>query len=232
MVRASFINDINQIITNTNFFHVADFDVVTKIGDRADTLQLLYRYDPRFSYVAQIPRATVDSANYKISFTAAPGEINEKENGAVADKSRLQQSIFQWLERLREELVAAPVNRVLIENKRELDAMFGRLKAVEDVAFTREEADQLKADLEKLKEQIIDQIKADFVSKEEQAAKIESITNDVNALKVSVDVLNKPNWIRAATSRFYKWSKDPSNRGLLKDGVEIATKLLTGNSEK
>jgi len=34
------------------------------------------------------------------------------------------------------------------------------------------------------------------------------------------------------TTKPEKWSQDPNNRGLLKDGVEIATKLLTGNVDK
>src|SRR5689334_3656496 len=103
-----------------------------------------------------------------------------------------------------------PVYRELDRQKNHLKQMFERLQDVEEGFFTRGEADVLKSDLEKLKEQIIEQIKADNANKEAQAEKIQAITDDVSALKASVDVLSKPNWVRAAAARFYKWSQDPN----------------------
>lgn len=233
MVRASFVNEVNSAIAGTGFFDVADFDITTKVGERAgDTLQIQYKYDSQFYFVAQIPKSTPSSSEYKISFTASPGQISVRESGTLHDKYDLTRSISDWLQREKEELFALPVYRELDQQKTQLRAMFERLKDVEDSYFSREEANILKSDLEKLREQIIEQIKADTANKEEQAQRIQDITNDVSALKASVDVLSKPNWVRAAAARFYRWSQDPNNRGLLKDGVEVATRLLSGNVEK
>jgi hypothetical protein len=225
MVRTSFLNEINQAISKSNFFDVNDFDVTTKEDQRAYTLQIQYRFERNFWYVAQIPRANSDS---KISISFAPGEINAKESTAVENRYGLSKSIGEWLMRVKEELLAIPIYRQVGEQREALEEMLNRLKDMEDVAFTRTEADDLKVELDRLKEQLIEHIKTTTKNQADQTQKIQEVSNDVEVLKASVDVLSKPNWARAAITRFHKWTKDPDNRALLKDGVEVATKLLTG----
>lgn len=226
MVRASFLNEIGTVISASNFFDVNDFDISTKEENRNYSLQIQYKYDRRFWFTAQIPKAK--SSDAKISVTTSPGEINEKETNSVDSKYGLSRSVGEWLVRMREELLAIPVYRQVNEQRRNLEETLKRLQDVEEVAFSREEADEIKAELDKLKEQMIEHIKSNAEGRAEQNQKIQAITNDVDALKSSVDVLSKPNWARAAITRFYKWAKDPDNRGLIKDGVEVTSKLLSG----
>lgn len=223
MVRASFLNEIHKAISETNFFDVNDFNISTKDEQQVTTLVIRYKYHADFWYAVNISQSGSD-----MPFTSCPGELHKKENGKVTSKYALNISIREWLTRVREELLALPVHRQADEQRQALEDIFNRLKNVEDVAFTREEAEGLKTELDKLKEQMIEHIKAGIQNQAEQAAKIQTINNDVDALKANVNILNKPNWARTAITRLYKWSKDPDNRGLIKDGVEVTTKLLTG----
>jgi hypothetical protein len=224
MVRTSFLNEIHNAISATNFLDVIDFDIVTEEKQSYYYLLIKYKYATSFCYAANIPTSGDD-----ITFTSCPGEINKKESGKVSSKYGLSRSISEWLGRVKEELLAIPVHRQADEQRRVVEEMLNRLQNVEDVAFTREEAEELRVELDKLKQQMINHIKASTQSQAEQNAKIQTISNDVDALKANVDILNKPNWARAAISRLYKWSRDPENRGLIKDSVEVATKLLSGH---
>lgn len=226
MVRTSFINEITNTISASDFFEAADFNISVKATNESYRLQIDYKYNPNFWFVSSIPIEA--SGQSKISFTMTPGEINAKESDTAYGKSGLTGAINEWLGRVKEELLAIPIYRQVQEQSQSLEEMLKRLQTVEDVAFTSDEAQRLKADLDRLREQLIEQIKANAESQAEQDKKIKTISSDVDALKASVEVLNKPNWARAALTRFYKWTKDSDNRGLLKDGVEVAAKLLSG----
>lgn len=229
MVRTSFLNEITNTVSATGFFDITDFEVTTKEENGFYKLTIQYKYDNRFWYVGWIPIDT--SSDKKMSATMIPGELNWRESHSLYGKSSLSSSINAWVGRLKEELLAIPVYRQVDEQRQSLEEMLKRLQDVEDVSFTREEAEELKAELDKLREQMIEHIKASAENQATQNQKIQSVTNDVDALKSSVDALSKPNWARAALSRFYKWGKDPENRKLIKDGVEVTAKLLSGNVE-
>lgn len=227
MVRTSFLNEVTNTVSASGFFDITDFEVTTKEESGTYKLTIQYKYDSRFWYVAWIP---IDkSSDKKMSATMVPGELNWKESHPLYGKSGLSSSISEWVARLKEELLAIPVYRQVDEQRKSLEEMFERLQNMENVSFSREEAEELKAELDKLREQMIEHIKASSENQAAQNQKIQSVINDVDALKVSVDALSKPNWARAALTRFYKWTKDPENRKLIKDGVEVTTKLLSGN---
>lgn len=230
-MRASVLNEIGDLIRASKFFDVADFEITSLEQRDANKLQIVYKYDDKYYFVAVIPRAKPSSNDYKIRITEAPGEINEKETNVVDSKYSLTSSIQQWLRRVKEELHAVPIVREVNEQKQKLEEIFDRLKDVEDVAFTREEAATLKAELDSLREQLIAQIQNSSSNKSELEGKIESINNDINSLKTNVEILNKPNWLRVAIARLNKWGQSPENRAMIKDGVAIAQKLISGGSD-
>ena len=92
--------------------------------------------------------------------------------------------------------------------------------------FTREEAEKLKAKLADLEAALTDNQRKNNEDKAQMENAISSIHLDIQVLTENVGGLTKQGWFKSYLARALNWTKDPSNRKLLKDGGSPAVGLL------
>lgn len=227
MVRQAFLKDLNDVFAKSQYFSEHDFDVTSAERNDGYTIAIKYRHSQEFLISAKIADIIQpDQKDFEIQGNATPGDIAVTEFFVVYGKAKFLAYVGQWLKRLRTELEAIPANRQLEEQRRQIDAILSQLSGLEDEYFSREEADSLRQRLDELEHQMSERIAETEKDSERANKRIEQLERDFELLKTSVEVLRKPGWASTFASRVAKWMKDPQNRGLLKDGVEVTRKLL------
>jgi len=212
-------------LTKTRYFTEHDFVIVSDgRKDRSIALKIQYRHEPRFAFTAVLPATFVRDGD--IFVTAVPGSIAESEQAEVFGKEGLLLRVAQWVEHVRAELKALPTARELERERARIDALIAQVSKLPDEYFTKEEGDRLKARLDELEKRFVENVRTTTKGTGEAKLKIEQLRTEFDMLKATVDVLKKPGWAASFAARCGRWLRDPSNRALLKDGADVARKLL------
>ena len=227
MVRQAFLKDLNDAINKSQHFEEHDFQISWKPADIGYDLLLAYRYDDNYYLSAHVDGAIEnEQRDVAIFGIAQPGDIGVTENFRVYGRTRFVAYIRQWLMRLRAELEALPINRLVEEQRQRIEDLIGQLDDLPNEYFSRTEAQELKDRLDRLEEQMVSSVIANAAKDEDVSKRVTALENDFAALKENVEILKKPGWARAFATRVTKWMYDAENRKLVSDGVEITRKLL------
>jgi hypothetical protein len=65
-----------------------------------------------------------------------------------------------------------------------------------------------------------------LTDKQELESQLKDLAKDIETLKMTVEGLRKPGWLKSFATKVFKWTKNSENRKLLKDGYDIARQLL------
>jgi hypothetical protein len=227
MVRQAFLKELNDALNKSEHFEEHDFRIAWKAASIGYDLQITYRYDESFGIVAHVGEEVEDGQReIGIYGTAKPGDIGTSETFKVYGRAKFFAYVKQWLGRLRSELQAIPINRVVEEQRKQIEELIGNFAKLPNEYFSRDEAEALKQRLEALEQQMIDAIVKSSSDDEDVSGRVESLERDFLVLKENIDTLKKPGWARAFATRVTKWTYDPENRKLIADGIEITRKLL------
>jgi hypothetical protein len=230
MIRMALLNEINQIISATNYLEPSEFVVNTSKNNDKYILQIQYRFDPLYKFISWIPNQKSKdkdsySADFRISAQISPGEISETENVTYVGKNELFNGIKEWLIRVRDELLAAPTHRQTVEQKEQIEDILTQLPNFDDEYFSQEEIEKFKKNLEELEERLAENIRNAVTDQKEQKVRIEKLESEINLLKAKLSSHKKRAWAGNVGTRLIQWAQDPINRKVLKSG-EQATKTL------
>ena len=220
MVRAAFVQDLVRRIASQGFDE-HDFTFDSSEDEYGHALVITYRYEPEYRLTAHFtpPRDVVTGG-------MAPGRVTSSEPFEVKNASEFGYLVGEWAKRVGEELRAAPFARELQEQRRRIDELLAEFDDLPDEYFTREEAEDLRARLQQLEQQLAEHISASAAFDKNVDERLEELHEEFDDLRTNVDRLRKKGWLASFAKRVYRWGKDPANRALLKDGVEVTRKLL------
>lgn len=233
MLRAALVRDVLAVLSRKSYFETNDFLLSESTPKNSTKVQinLRYRHDDAYYFNADIPsqKSKKDEFGtaYLIEGSVCPGEMAYAEKIGVYDKDGLLSAIHDWTVRLHDELSAIPANRQIEEQKRQLEEMLKNFEQLPDEFFSQDEAQQLRQKLDELEKKLVHNIEQTVKDKQELSMKVDAIKADISALKNNLDTHKKKTWVGSLSVRFLNWIKDPTNRQLLKSGVELANNLLT-----
>lgn len=227
MVRQAFLKELNDALNKSERFEDHDFKVDSKAANIGYDFKIVYRYDEAYGITAHVGEE-VDEGQREIAIygNASPGDIGTSESFRIYGRSKFFAYVKQWLGRLRAELMAVPVNRAVEEQRKQIEELIGRFARLPNEYFGRDEAEVLKERLDALEKQMVDAIIGNAAKDEDVSARVASLEQDFSVLKENVETLRKPGWARAFATRVTKWMRDPENRKMLADGVDISRRLL------
>lgn len=236
-IRTVLINEINQMILATNYFEANEFIINSTRNNDKYVLQIQYQFDSAYKFIAWIPNQKSKdkdsySPDYQISATVSPGEIGETEHFYYVGRSKLFDGIKEWLIRVRDELIAVPAHRQVVEQKEQLEDILTQFPNLDsDNYFSQEEVEELKKRLEEMEAKIAENIRNTVTDQKEQKERLEKLENEIKALKVKLTSHKKRAWAGAIGARLIQWAQDPIHRKVLKSGGQEAKTLLLSAGE-
>jgi hypothetical protein len=227
MVRQAFLKELNDALSKSEHFEEHDFKVDWKAANVGYDLTIVYRYDEAYGINAHVGE-DIEEGKREIGIwgTASPGDIGTSESFTIYGRTKFFAYVKQWLGRLRTELQAVPVNRIVEEQRKQIEELIGTFAKLPNEYFSRDEAEVLKARLDALEQQMVEVIISNAAEDEDVSSRVSNLEQDFTVLKEHVQTLKKPGWTRAFATRVAKWMRDSDNRKLLADGVEITRRLL------
>jgi len=241
-LREVFFKDINETINASIKFGATDFDITTR--DSKDdgivaSIEIKYIYEDKFVLKILVPSSKSSYkvkdkygddyntySDYQFELHTTPGEFIMDENFKVWGRNKMLKSIESWLSRIWEELQALPINREINNIKEQVEKLHNKYDSISEEYFTDQETEEIESKLDDLHKKIEDQIKNQKITEEELKSKIQTLNEEISSLKATVNVFNKKNWFKSFTSKVFKWSSDPTNKSLIKNGVEIVKNFL------
>lgn len=227
MIRQAFRRELCETINKSSFFKDQDFDIRTTDRSNDSSLVVQYRYDPQYSISVTIAnKITPSEGDFAISGNATPGDMTRTEVIKMFGRSDFTVYLQAWLRRLKAEIDAVPMSRLVEEQRIEIEQIYARFGTIEDEYFTREEANALRLKLDELEQQMVERIAEAANGSAAADRKITELKSDFEGLKGSVESLRKPGWLKAFATRTSQWVRDPENRALLEDGTKIVKGFL------
>jgi hypothetical protein len=232
MLRTAMLNEIRKSISSDKYFEEDDFLITsTKNNNNNYVLQVQYRFDPKFKFIAWIPdhetkKDEYGSMEFKITTQESPGQMGETERYTYSGKSELLSGISSWVGVVQQELLAIPIYRQAAEQREQLEEILSQFESVGDTYFSQEEAQEMKKRLEELEQRIAENLKNTVTDQTELKTKLQNLESDMNALKEKLASHKKRGWAGAVAVRVLEWAKDPINRKVLTSGAEITKDLL------
>jgi polyhydroxyalkanoate synthesis regulator phasin len=238
LFRDSFVARITNALSVTPTFKENDFTIEYEsrnLEENPDNttsyihqILISYNYDPYYFIRAEM---TVHSEAEHVMIVgvrmkARPGSLLSVDTDLVDSVDAVPAFIETWVKRLADELRAVPVLREFDECKEQIESMSDQLNELPNEYFARAEGEALKAKLEALEKQLIENLQKQVADEELLKKSVDAITNDITALKETIGALTKRGWARSLLVRSFDWMKDPINRKMLKSGGALAKELL------
>lgn len=232
MIRGKYYKDIISTIEKHKRFESADFDIKSVKGNRGTTtLTITYSVEPNYKIEFHIPGSkTTDkdswSSYYNFSGVVCPGPLAYSESFSFKGIEGLYERITEWLNCIWEELVSNPVVKRIEEQQAEINKIVENFENLGDEYFTIDEAEDLKQRLNKLEEDLKEQIEKNTKNKKEAESQIQDLQNDIDTLKQTVESFKKKSWLKGFTGKMFKWTRNSKNRKMLKDGYNVIREFL------
>jgi flagellar biosynthesis chaperone FliJ len=234
MLRQAYIFVIQSDLTESGRFKATDFQF-TNSGEKDGLVRLSiqYRFEPKYEFSATIQvRVNGRSSRKIIEVSQCPGKLTENEQAQYKTENALRKGIREWSERIYEELIAAPINREIAQQQKQLEELMQQFDGLGDEYFTKQEAEHILHRLEDLEKKLQENLEKNIEDKELMAGKIEEIKMDMEVLRNSIGSLKKKGWTGSLVARVLDWGKDPTNRKILTSGAKIAKDLLLEAGER
>src|SRR5262245_37554536 len=124
MIRATLLRTVHDILESHPFFATEDFTVNEFASSNKDPcVAITYRYNNAFNFNFHVPKSkTKDeySPHYVFSCTVNPGRESAVETFSAEERTGLIVEIKAWLERLHEDVVAAPIARQFVAHAKSI----------------------------------------------------------------------------------------------------------------
>jgi hypothetical protein len=154
-----------------------------------------------------------------------PGRESVEENLIAEERRGLLTEIQEWLKRLYEDLVSAPVVRQFEAHSSAIEQLRERLERLPDEPLSHDDAVQYREDLDRIKVEILEQLKHETTDKEELKHRVEELGRDIEFLKQTLESMTKRQWGEVFLVQLRKW-KDRVSLKQIAAGTRVFKSLL------
>ena len=183
-----------------------------------------YRHNAEFQFSIY---SEDDSSGEAVRAVVSPGQWLEAGQVICKDFGSLQLEFRAWLERVLEEVRAAPISRMVFEQQEQIRKLAEEISQrwnVEDekALFTPDEVSQLVTRLDQLEQQFADHIRATVEEDENVDQKIEALEQEIAFLKDTLHTTNRGGWISTFALRLLTWANESGNQKTSETGNQAA----------
>ena len=207
MIRPTLLRDISFALQSHPYLSQEDF-ITQESESRAGTpaIEIKYRYDTTLFFKFGIPTKRNGDDEYIFSVSVRPGHESIEESLSTRSRQELTTELREWLGRIYEDMVSAPIVRQFQEHARTIDQLKERLDTIPDELISQADIETYKEDLEKLKAEIFARLEKEFDNTEQLRTKVDDLTRDIDLLKATLNSMTKRKWGELLFSRLDKWT--------------------------
>lgn len=235
MIRSALMKSVLDVLASHPYLAVEDFVVEEyQNKDKAPCLSLRYRYDQSLHFNFLIPHSQRKLKNddydlyYWFNCTLSPGRESATETINAKERTGVLAEIKDWMARLYEDIVAAPVVRQFDAHSSALDELREKLDQLPNEPLSRDDVKEYREGLERIKAEFSEQLKRAVGDKDELKQKIDEMNRDIEFLKQSLESMTGRQWGEILVVRLRKW-KDKFSLKQIAAGARVFRKLLPEN---
>ena len=238
MIRSSLMKSIFEVLNTHPYLTLEDFKITEYTNNKTEPcLSIVYRYNTIWQFRFHIPnlkKKIQDGSweRYWFNWTINPGHEAAEETLSAEERQGLLREISEWLARLYEDIVSAPVVRQFEAHASALSELKERLDKVPDEPLTQEDVSNFRESLDALKSEFSQQLQEATSDKEKLNEKIKELSRDIDFLKQSLDTMTKRQWGEMLIVRMRKWKERFSLRQIATGARVLKLLLPTGVSDE
>lgn len=231
MIRPDLLRSVYEVLGSHKYLAIEDFSVTEYANKQgAPCLAIEYRYDKTLQFRFHIPAQRTKggeygSEAYRFHCTMRPGLEAVEEALHAEERAGLLSEIKAWLDRLYDDVVAAPAERRFQEHAKLIDEITSRLNSLPDEPLSKADVRAFNEGLENLKAELAEELRRGAKDKEELQQRVQMMTNDIEFLKTTLDSLTQRQWAELFVARVEKWKTRFSLRRI-SAGARVAKLLL------
>jgi hypothetical protein len=230
-IRSGLMKDVYETLDSHSLLDGHDFQIVEQ-EYRGNTAGLLvsYRHNSSFTFEFSVPqeRTSVrgfEDTVYQYPCRVQPGYESTEEKLTAVGRERLVAELRSWQDRVYEDLVSAPVLKQFQCYAAHLDEIEKRLQTVPDEPASEDEIAELRDALDRMKDEMSQQLAKQNLDQKELEERIESLQNDIRLLKESLPATTKRQWGVMLYTRLRKW-RDKFSVRQIGTGARVLSKAL------
>lgn len=139
---------------------------------------------------------------YSFDVSMSPGEFLVIDTALCNGERALCDEFKDWIKRAWEEFNASSILLKIDRCEENIKNLNTKFEELSEEYFSIEEAEQLKADLEKLKEVLQEHIQSSEIEEDKKNTEIEKLKTDITMLQNTLDTFNKKSWFSSFYARF------------------------------
>lgn len=231
MIRATLMKEVFDAISSHKYLKLDDF-VIEEYHNKNQEPCLLarYRYDENWKFLFHIPdsKSSVSderSEYYWFRCTMSPGRESIEETIRAKERIGLLTEIREWVKRLHDDVVSAPIVRRFDEQSSAIEELFEKITALPEEPLSADDAVEFREALDNVKAELTEQLQKEIADKEVLRQKITELSQDVEFLKNTLETMTKRTWGEVLLVRLNRWRQRFSLRQLA-TGTRIFQKLL------
>lgn len=236
MIRNALMKSVLNILESHPYLAVEDFIVQEyENKEQSSCLSLKYRYDSSLHFNFLIPQIKRKLKNddysdphYWFNCSMSPGRESATETINAQERTGVLSEIQEWMSRLYEDSVAAPVVRQFQAHASALEELKEKLEQLPNEPLSREDIREYREGLERIKAEFTDELKQAVGDKEDLKQKVDELTRDIEFLKQTLQSMTKRQWGEVLVVRLKKWKNKLSLKQLA-TGAQVISKLLPQN---
>lgn len=211
MIRSGLMKVVLDVLGAHPYLALEDFQLKEFASRNGEPcLSVTYRYNQKWYFSFHIPTAKKKlgdsiSEHYWFTCTMSPGREAAEETINAEERRGLLVEIEDWVKRLYEDIVSAPVVRQFEAHSSALQELKERIEQLPDEPLSRDDMAQFHQDLDHVKAEIAEQLKKEITDKAELKRKIDELGKDIEFLKRAIESLTKRQWGEMLFVRLRKW---------------------------
>jgi hypothetical protein len=186
MIRSALLNAVLGALGSHPYLALDDFNIQEYPGKQTGEpcLRIVYRCNPNFYFRFHIPTSKSKGSGsgyeqYWFNCTMSPGRESVEETLNSEERRGLLSEIAQWLNRLYEDILSAPVVRQFEAHSSAIEELKQRLEDLPDDPISRDDLTEYSEALERVKLELTEQLKQQTIDKDELKQKVEELGRDI-----------------------------------------------------
>lgn len=206
MFKQSILQEVARILDETtHLFSYQDFEITTDNNSDSDaTIYILFNGEYMFF---------VKYVNGGFIYTFSPGDILETSTGGFDSLPVLYDLIYEWVILIETELNTPSTFH--ISQRDNINQFFNNqnINFSLDEEFSKQEIDNIHKELNKLKHDLLDDLKKQKLNSDELNSKVKELEEKIKVLKNSINKMSKKNWSQFFVSKFFDVITDSKKIG-------------------
>jgi hypothetical protein len=213
MIRSELKKNVLDELSSHPYLALEDFNLTEFSNkEKEPCLSVKYRPDETFFFNFHIPKGKTKAADesygrYRFNCSMSPGRESIEESDSLEGRQGLLNELRDWVKRLYEDIVSAPVIRRFEAQSSAIEELRERFNSLPDEPLTSEDIKQFRQELDQIKADLTSQLKHMTSDKQELTHRIDELGRDIQFLKQTLESMTKRQWGEVFYVRVLKWTK-------------------------